>query len=83
MIDYEAATKELTEWLAEQEGITDIADAARSVVDAALGGEALFRKATASEQHTYDHEVDGPYVQVWPEVALPSADDVYGILSDD
>ena len=46
-------------------------------------GEALFRKATAAEQHTYDHEVDGPYVQVWPEVPLPSADDVYGILKDD
>ena len=34
-------------------------------VVAQFDGEALFRKATADEQHTYDHVVDVSHGQVW------------------
>ena len=87
MIDFEATVKLIQKDRSGRHNChpacSKCVDYAHRYVEAALGDEALFRGATAAEQHTYDHEVDGPYVQVWPEVALPSADDVYGILSDD
>ena len=75
MIDYEAAAEELHEQSADQ---SDTFDAAKAIVDAALGGEPLYRSEPDVMMYT-----KGKFIQVWPEVALPSADDVYGILSDD
>ncbi len=39
--DYEAAVNELASWLVQRQGIADYHEAARAIVDAALGDEPL------------------------------------------
>ena len=61
--DYEAATKELADWLAEREGITDIANAAQSVVDVSLCDEPLYQVDKTHERKRTTDPVK--YVRVW------------------
>ncbi len=80
MIDYEAATEELTDWLGQREGVVDPAEAARAVIEAALGDTVLWEdapdcKPSFDGNHVWTFDSDcaecgmevRPVVQFWPE----------------
>ena len=80
MIDFEAGLDVLNGFARPGEQFH--VAAVREIIAAALGDEALYRYEALSPSHT-THYAGCPcrtLVQVWP--ALPTADDVYGILKD-
>ncbi len=72
MIDYEAATEELTDWLSQREGVIDPAEAARAVIEAALGDTPLYREVVTMDNLGSLPGVTASiprteYIQFWPE----------------
>ncbi len=72
MLDLEAATEEFTDWLSQREGVIDPAEAARAVIEAALGDTVLYREVVTMENHGSLPGVTASiprteYIRVWPE----------------